>query len=707
MAAVRRPGPVSLLDRVVGGELGGTIVLAALLGAAVGVFAWVVLVAVGEGCRLVWGGADVSGQLGQHPWWLRLLVPALGGLGCGLVVRFLGARDAGLNAAELIDDIGRRGGRVGLARAAARTLGSVFFAVGGGAVGPEGPLVHAGGAIGSRGARTLGVEGQRLRVVVACGAAAGIAAVLGAPIAGTLFAAEVLLGAVHRRALLPIAVAAGFAFVVRAALHGTGGLTELVVLERLPDAVGPLGWGAVALAAVLGLFAGIVGAAFGKALGVVEEVFEAVPLPTWALPALGGLIVGAMGLILPRAVGHGYGPLLADLASIGPGAVVLTLCLVVWKLLAASITIGSGGTGGTLVATLVMGGALGAAFSGGAEHLGVGDPQALAGAFTLIGAVAVLAGATHAALTSVVLLFEVTREPALLLPGLVAAGAAVVAASAISRETIHTLSLRRHRGRTRRSVGESSIMEETSVAALVTADAERIGRGEPLSKLVHKVLDGGPMYQHVVDENGKLLGTVSLQEVGPLLREDGVEGLLLAYDVMRAPPVSVTLADGLSTCMERFGHVDADELPVVDGAGVLVGRVTRKDVLAFYASQVLDQKDAGVKFIARSDPAAHPPEGAADDEPSELVTDFVQIQPGHAVEGMAVPPGFVGRNLKELNLRSRFGVGVISMRRRTPGGGRISLVAPDPDMPLREGDIVVLAGPKEQLERLQKLVGKK
>ncbi|MBI5502258.1 MAG: chloride channel protein [Deltaproteobacteria bacterium] len=691
------------MDRVLGGELGGTVALAGVLGAAVGLLAWSVLVVAGEGCRLVWGGAEVVPQLGDHPWWLRLLIPALGGLACGLVVRLLGARDAGLNAAELIDDIGRRGGRVDFPRAVVRTLGSVFVVVGGGAVGPEGPIVHAGGAVGSA-ARALGVEGQRLRVLVACGAAAGIAAVVGAPIAGTLFAAEVLLGAAHRRALLPIAVAAAFAFAVRAVLHGAGGLVELVAIDRLPEALGPLGWGAVAGAAVLGVLAGVVGAAFGRVLAVTEEVFEAVPLPTWVLPALGGLMVGLMGLVLPRAAGHGYGGSLAELAAHGPNAVALALCLVVWRLLASSLTLGSGGAGGTLVTTLVMGGALGAAFSAGAARLDLGDPAALAGAYTFVGAVAVLAGATHAALMSVVLLFEVTREPALLLPGIVAAGAAVVAASAVSKETIHTLSLRRHGGRTRRPVGESSVMDETSVAALVTADADRIGRGEPLSKLVHKVLDGGTMYQHVVDENGKLLGTVSLQEVGPLLREDGVEGLLLAYDVMRAPPVSVTRADCLSTCMERFGHVDADELPVIDGAGVLVGRVTRKDVLAFYAREVLERRDSGMKFIARAERSA-PADGSVADESSELVTDFVEVPPGHAVEGMAIPPGVVGRTLIELNLRSRFGVAVISMRRRTPGGGRISLVAPDPAMPLRAGDVVVLAGPKEQIERLRKLVG--
>jgi CBS domain-containing protein len=250
------------------------------------------------------------------------------------------------------------------------------------------------------------------------------------------------------------------------------------------------------------------------------------------------------------------------------------------------------------------------------------------------------------------------------------------------------------------------VLHETPVSALVRTDAQRVGRGEPLAKLVTRVLEGGAMHQHVVDEEGKLLGSVSLQEVGPLLREDGVEGLLLAYDVMRQPPVAVTRSDSLSTCLERFGRVDADELPVVDGAGKLIGRVTRADVLSFYAREVIGDKSRGMKFITRTDRSTAEPAAPGEGEtPSEVVTDFVEVPPDHTVEALSVPPGFVGRTLKELSIRTRFGVAVISMRRRTPGGGRISLVAPDPDLPLREGDVLVLAGPKEQVEKLRKLVG--
>jgi CIC family chloride channel protein len=686
------------LDRLCGGELGGTTALAALQGAGVALFAWGALVAIGEGTHLIFGNVDASAPGSHFPWWIRLLAPTLGGLACGLTIRLFAGRAPGLDVPELMDDVGRRGGHVDLRRGLAKTVASIFAIASGGSAGPEGPLVHAGGALASKGGRLLGIEGQRLKVMVACGAAAGLAAVFGAPIAGMIFAVEVVLGAVHMRALLPIATSAAFAVIVRHALFGIG-LAEPVL--QLPRYVGWLGPGEIAFALVIGAAGGLVGAAFSRSVSIFEDFFTALALPSWASPAVGGLVVGGMSFVMPQVLGHGFG----SLGGVWPATAALTASLVAWKLLATSITIGSGAAGGIFMPAMMIGGALGAAFAQGAAALGLGPLQSLNDSYVLFGAAAVLAGTTHAALTAAVLVFEVTLEPGLIVPGLLAAGTSVVVASLLSKETIHTLSLKRHGGRARRSYGEASVLHETSVSALVMTDAAKVGRSEPLDNLVRKVLEGGAMYQHVVDENGKLLGTVSLQEVGPLLREDGVEGLLLAYDVMRAPPVSVTRSDTLTTCLERFARVDAGELPVVDGAGVLIGRVTRKDVLGFYAREVLEEKTTGMKFIARTDrtaAAVGQPEG---DTPSSVVTDFVEVPPDHSVQAMPVPPGFVGRSLKDLNLRSRFGVGVISMRRRTPGGGRISLVAPDPNAALREGDVLVLAGPKDQMAKLLKLVG--
>lgn len=696
------------LDRLFGGELGGTVVVAALWGAVIAAAVWAALAGLDRLSDALWGGPGpaATGGLARGAWWLVVLLPAAGGLACGLLGRLLAPLDApGLDMADLIDSIGRRGGRVDLYRSLARAIGSMVAIGAGGSAGPEGPLVHLGGGTLSAGGRLFGFDGQRLKVLVACGAAAGLAAVFGTPVAAVLLSVEVVLGAIHMRTMLPVAAAAVTASGVRAALLAAFG--PAIPILVLPEAAGGAAKGPVLAAClVVGVGAGVAGAALARVTNLSAEVFAALPTPRWIAPAIGGLLAGCIGLAWPEALGHGYqapAGFANAAATTGLGAL---LVLGLWKLVATALTVGSGGAGGVLAPCLFIGAALGAAAGTALEQAGLADPGTAAGTLTLAGAAAVFAATTHAGLTALVLILELTMQPFVIGPVFLAVVPAIVIASLLSKESIHTLALRRHGDR--RTFGEASVLQETPVAALVRTDAERVGRGEPLSRLVRRVVEGGAMYQHVVDDNGKLLGTVSLQEVGPLLREDGVEGLLLAYDVMRAPPLAVTRSDSLATALEKFARSDWDELAVVDGAGVLEGRLTRKDVLAFYAREVLDEKNLGMKFVRRSDRSSIAPTGgggAGGDQPSELVTDFVEVPPDQAIEAMTVPPGFVGHTLQDLNLRARFGVGVISMRRRASGGARISLVAPDPTMPLREGDVLVLAGPKEQMEKLRKLVG--
>lgn len=705
-AAVRRG-----FDRAFGGELGGTMVVAVLWGAVVAAAVWAALTGLDRLSDALWGGAGpaATGGLARGAWWLVVLLPAAGGLACGLLGRLVDPLDTapGLDVADLIDSIGRRGGRVDLHRSLARSIGSMVAIGAGGSAGPEGPLVHLGGGTFSAGGLLFGFDGRRRKVLVACGAAAGLAAVFGTPVAAVLLSVEVVLGAVHMRTLLPVGAAAVVASGVRAALLARFG--PVVPLLALPETIGGAAEGAVLAAClVVGLGAGVAGAAFARITNLSAEVFAALPIPRWSAPAVGGLLVGCIGVAWPQVLGHGYGApaAFASAAAAGVGTVVV---LGLWKFLATALTIGSGGAGGVLAPCLFLGASLGAAAGAGLEQAGLADdPGAAVGTLTLAGAAAVFAAVSHAGLTSIILILELTMQPFVIGPVFIAVAPAVVVASLLSKESIHTLALRRHGDR--RTFGEASVLHETPVAALVRADAERVGRGEPLSRLVRRVVEGEAMYQHVVDENGKLLGTISLQEVGPLLREDDVEGLLLAYDVMRAPPLAVTRSDSLATALEKFARSDWDELAVVDGAGVLEGRLTRRDVLTFYAREVLDEKNLGMKFVRRSDRGSIAPTGVeagagGGDQPSEVVTGFVEVPPDQAIEAMVVPPGFVGHTLKDLNLRARFGVGVISMRRRASGGGRISVVAPDPTLPLREGDVLVLAGPREQVEKLKKLVG--
>jgi CIC family chloride channel protein len=682
------------VDRLAGGEFGGTVLYAALVGGAVALAVRAVcLGGVGLAPALL-GPERVPGSPAA-PWALGLLLPAAGGLVAGLILLAGRAHHARLDVAELTDDIGRRGGRVDLGRAVTRTLAAVATIGTGGSAG----LASAAGRAGA-------VEGQRLKVLVAAGSAAGIAALFSAPLAGVLFAAEVLLGAIHARTLVPLASAAGAATLVGCGLDRIdlpGCAPQFPTPDGAPTAL------LLLLLPILALLAGVIGVVVAGGLRIAREIGAALPGPRWLLPAIGGLVVGAMGLVLPEVHGAGF-HVLPDLAerAVTPAAAALLISLTVWKFLATAATLGTGGGGGAFFPALLIGGALGAAFAILAASLGAGPAAGRAlPLFVAAGAAGVAAAALRTPLTPVALVFETTLLPISLAYTLPTAVIAFVLASRVSREGIWALERRRSDAdftRKRESPPAPEphgIIEETPVSTLLRTDVAKVSPGEPLPELVRRLTDGGAAVQHVVDSQGRPIGAVSVHEIGPLLREDGAQGLLLAYDVMQAPPITVTRSDSLATCLERLGRSSADELPVVDAAGLLVGRISRRDVLEFYGREALGERRSGVRFLARRDKTA----ASEEEGPSEIVEGVVEVPDGHTVHALGVPPGFVGRTLKELNLRSRFGVSVLSMRRRTPAGGRVSLVSPDPEIPLCEGDILVLTGLKEQIERLAKLVG--
>jgi len=697
------------IDHALGGELPGTAVLAAIVGLVTAGACFLLLAGLAQAARLAYGGAtDPALATASSYWALRMLVPAAGGIVCGVVVRFLVGPDGfGQEVPELIDGVARRGGRVRFRRSLVKAVASLAAIGSGGSAGPEGPIVTAGGAIASAlGSRAFGLDGQRLKVLVASGASAGIAALFGAPIAGVLFSAEVILKAMQVRALVPLAVAAATAAVARHALLDSG----LPVATLVLPPVAALHMWELGPCLLLGVLAGLVGVVFSHGLHLFQDLFEAVPLPSWLLPAVGGLMVGVMGLVLPEVLGSGYGTIenLLSTHGVETFGIGVLLALVVWKFLATSVTLASGGAGGTFAPALTMGAALGTAFGAAATHLLGGTLDVSSeGTYAAVGMVAVLAATTHATLTAPVLVCEMIRDPAAghLLPLILASVTAVVVSTLLSRETVHSLPLKRHGAGARRATPWNEMVHETPVSTLLRSDVERIGAGEPLTRLLKRVLDGGgSLCQHVVDDGGKLLGSVSLQEVGPLLREDGLDGLLVAHDVMRTPPASVARTDSLATCLERFAKADVDELPVVDGAGTLIGRITRKDVLEFYARESLDDKALALRFVVR------PGEGGTDatdatDSPSSIMTDFVEVPPDHLVEALPIPPGFVGKSLRDLNLRAKHSVTVMGMRRQTESGGRVSFIAPDPGLELRAGDILIVAGPKGKVERLKGLVG--
>lgn len=364
-----------------------------------------------------------------------VLLPAIGGLLVGLMVNRLAKEAMGAGVSHIRSAVLFEGGRVRPRVAAVKLLATALLLGSGGSAGVVGPMAQVGGTLGSALGQRLRLPDSSLKVLLASGTAAGIAAIINAPAAGFLFAMEVVLGEFSLAGAWPVALSAAVAGVTAKLTRGSDPL--LAAPSYLPAQPVEL-----LLYLLLGLLAAWVGVAFTYGLDWVEKAFARCPMPDYLAPALGGLMVGVIGAAFPQVFGLGYPTITAALAAQLPLALMASL--VVAKLAATCLSVGSGGSGGVVGPSLWMGAVLGG-FVGGVVHSALPEATAASGAYALVGMAAVFAAAFHAPITAVVLVAELTGGHTLILPLVVACAASNHLACRISPHAIYSLSPS-HRG---------------------------------------------------------------------------------------------------------------------------------------------------------------------------------------------------------------------------------------------------------------------
>ncbi len=498
--------------------------------------------------------------------WFVVLAPAVGGLLYGpLVDRF--AREArGHGVPEVMYAVAERGGRIAPQVSVVKALASALCIGSGGSVGREGPIVQIGAALGSTLGRVVRVADERLRILVACGAAGGIAATFNAPLAGVFFAMELILRDFTADAFGVVVLSSVTASAVGRAAFGNTAFLHLPPFT-LRHPVEYL------LFAVLGLLAGAVGVLFTRVLYLVEDVFDRLWRgPEWLRPGVGGLLLGGLLLVLPQMYGVGY-PVLEG-AIDGRFVLWFLLLLGAGKILATSLTIGMGGSGGVFAPSLFVGAMLGTAYGLGVHQLlpGVTGP---AGAYGLVGMGAVFAGAARAPITAVLVLFELTGEYSIILPMMAAIVFATLASRTLSRDTIYTLKLRR------RGID----LEQPAPATL------RRGRVRDVMDPLPPVLDAGtpltqapgelsrsPYGMLPVVDGGGYRGTVTARAVAETLSEGDAPGRTVGE--LAVLPTTVDEDTDLAAALGALMSAQGTGLPVLDATHrQVVGWVTHQNVL--------------------------------------------------------------------------------------------------------------------------------
>ncbi len=515
-----------------------------------------------------------------------ILIPAVGGLIVGLLIFYFAREAKGHGVPEVMEAVALRGGRIRPRVAVVKALASSVCIATGGSVGREGPIAQIGSAIGSTVGQLLHLSDDRVRNLVACGAAGGIAATFNAPIAGALFALEIILGQFHATSFGAVVISAVAADVVAQFFEGNN--RAFIVPEY--SLVSP--WELV-LYALLGVFAAIGAVIFIRSLYASEDLWESVNLPDYIKPALGMALLGVLGIVTykasgyPRIFGIGYGSITETLSN--NIAFQITLILFFLKMLATILTLGSGGSGGVFAPSLFMGAMLGVTF-GQIVNTIFPSITAPAGAYALVGMSAFFSGAAHAPVTAILIMFEMTGDYNIILPLMLATVVSTLFSRLLNKESIYTLKLSR-RGVHLDQGRDIDVMQGVKVGEIMTTDVHVVPPEMPLLSLAEAFLETHHHGFPVVGSDGDLVGVVTIQDFDKSLEEGRIEGRTVG-DIATCDDLLVTYPDEpVWEALRRLSVRDVGRLPVLvrNGSRHLVGIVRRNDIIRAYKVAIINR----------------------------------------------------------------------------------------------------------------------
>lgn len=587
----------SMRDRLAGyswlSDLPAMLCWAALAG-VLGAFA---TIAFHEGMHIVQRMAtgqsgSIVGMINSLPWYGRLMLPAAGGLVAGVLLWAASKLDGGANA-DYMEAVAIGDGRLSIRQGLLRSLSSLFSVSTGGSLGREGAMVHLASLCASAMGRFTYFSTARLRLLVACGAAAGVASAYGAPVAGALFVAEIVLGSMSMRSFGPLLVAAASANIV---MRMTGHYQTTYAMADIPQIPGL----EVLPFLLLGVLAGVGAPLFLKFIDFSRQLFGRAGLALPLRLGLGGLLLGVLLVFLPQVAGNGYSVVYSFLhVSWAWHAVVVIL---VCKVVATAITVGSGAVGGVFTPALFVGGALGTLFGLIVAALWPGM-QAPVYMYALVGMGSFLGAATSAPLMAILMIFEMTLSYQIVLPLMLAAVLAYFVSRAMAEVAMYEVTVVRER-----DVLLRQRLRYTVISDLVRPADTVVSTSASLGDALQMFLDYPVRYLYVVDDDNIYQGVIAQQDLTSLLLSQSDLGQKQAGDVLRRDFVK-TLHAGMSLdqAQDYFVQFRGERLPVVtnEARPVLLGVVYKSAVLEKY-SALKRSLDASAEAMLEQAPTRKP-----------------------------------------------------------------------------------------------------
>lgn len=515
---------------------------------------------------------------GDYKFWLPI-IPFIGGLIGGPIVYKFAREAKGHGVPEVMNSVARLGGIIRPRVAAVKTIASAICIGSGGSAGREGPIVQIGSAIGSTVGQLFRMPGQRVKILVGCGAAAGISSVFNAPIAGVIFSLEVILGDFAIKTFAPVILSSVVASVVTRSFMGDH--PAFAVPEYSLISVWEIG-----LYAFMGGILAFLGVGFTKSLDAVEDFFDKLKVAPWFKPAIGGLLLGCVAIFFPQVLADGYETI--SLTLHGDLAVELLIILIAAKLLATCLTLGSGNSGGIFAPALFMGAVAGGAFGVLCNYLFPGS-TASPGAYALVGMAGMVAATTHAPIAALLIIFEMTSDYRIILPLMVTVVFSALVAGRLFEHSIYTAKLAK-RGIDIRGGRDVNVLRSHTVSDIMDRDFVTIRTAMPLYNILRLAEESRDSYFIVIDRNDKLSGVISFQDLRGHLSEHELDFLVIAKDLVQAGTIVVTSDQNLDEALQQFNQRGLKLLPVVDpdDRRKVTAVLRYEELIGFYNKRLID-----------------------------------------------------------------------------------------------------------------------
>jgi len=626
------------------------------------------------------GGIHFLDSVLNTSWYWILLIPAIGGLVVGPIIYFFAPEAKGHGVPEVMEAILLKAGAIRPRVAFLKAIASAISIGTGGSVGREGPIIQIGSSLGSMVGQFFRVPSRRLKTLVGCGAAAGIAAAFNAPIAGALFAVEIILMDFAVAQFSPIVISSVMATVISRTFEGD--FAAFIVPKY--QLASPY---EIAFYFVLGALGGLAAYLFIKGLYFCEDFFDnRLKLPGYVKPAIGGLLVGAIALEFPQIMGVGYDSI--NNALYGNMIWYIAFGLIFMKIIATSITLGSGGSGGIFAPSLFMGAMLGY-FFGSFVHQLFPSITATPGAYALVAMGGLVAGTTRAPITAIIIVFELTNDYHIILPLMITCIISTIISSQLSRESIYTLKL------VMRNIGIKEGMETNVMASIPVKDVYRtefdhISTSDNFSQVVNKVIRGRGVEFPVLNAEGNITGIISLDVIkDQMFERESLKDLLIAGDIANTKFDTISLEENCKSALDKLRLHHYEGLPVVESENSkkIIGIIWKKDILDAY-NKAIDRREITSSLASSIAMKSEEPQ--------------VHFLEGYSINEIKPPRSFIGKSIKELNIRARFGIDVLSVKTKEKWGDKINAI-PGSDYVIQKDDRLVIAGEIKNINILRNL----